>query len=256
MTLLAVERIKLFTTRSPWWCALITLVVTIGFSALVVGNSNDGEFAATVASTQFGYGFGMAVIMVLAALSVTTEYRFSTIRTTFQAVPHRASALLAKTTVVALLALVIGEVSAFGSWALGTLLKPNADLALNSAADWTNVAGVGAIYALAAVIAVAVGILIRHSAGAIALLMIYALAVESLVRLIPGIGDDIYRWMPFNMAEKFLTGDGATNPGRNSGAGAPLSTATLSQGWALAYFAAFALVLLATAIGVARRRDA
>ena len=29
MTLLAVERIKLFTTRSPWWCALLTLVLTI-----------------------------------------------------------------------------------------------------------------------------------------------------------------------------------------------------------------------------------
>src|SRR4051794_8177113 len=108
MTLLAVERIKLFTTRSPWWCALITLVLTIGFAALVVGNSNDQEIPATVASTQFGYAFGMAVIMVLAALAVTTEYRFGTIRTTFQAVPHRTSALLAKTTVVALLALLIG----------------------------------------------------------------------------------------------------------------------------------------------------
>jgi ABC-2 type transport system permease protein len=48
MTLLAVERIKLFTTRSPWWCALITLVLTIGFAGLVVGNSNEGEFSATV----------------------------------------------------------------------------------------------------------------------------------------------------------------------------------------------------------------
>jgi ABC-2 type transport system permease protein len=256
MTLLAVERIKLFTTRSPWWCALITLAVTIGFAALIVGNSDDQEFAATVATTQFGYNFGMAVIMVLAALSVTTEYRFSTIRTTFQAVPHRGAALLAKTTVVALLALVIGEISAFGSWGVGTLLKPTADLALNSTADWINVAGVGVIYAFAAVIAVAVGILLRHSAGAIALLLIYALAVESLIQLIPSIGDDIYKWMPFNAAEKFLTGDGASNMGRNPGAGAPLSTSPLSPGWALAYFAGIALVTLAVAIGVAKKRDA
>lgn len=256
MTLLAVERIKLFTTRSPWWCALVALVLTIGFSALVVGNSNDPDIPPTVASTQFGYSFGMAVVMVLAALAVTTEYRFGTIRTTFQAIPHRASALVAKTTVVAVLALIIGEVSAFGSWGMGKLLKPSADLALNSSADWINVAGVGAIYALAAVIAVAVGILIRHSAGAIALLLIYALAVESLVRLIPSIGEDIYKWMPFNVAEKFLTGEGASNMGRNASAGAPLSTATLSQGWSLAYFAAFAVVLLIIAIASARRRDA
>ncbi|GHF57448.1 ABC-2 type transport system permease protein [Amycolatopsis bartoniae] len=256
MTLLAVERIKLFTTRSPWWCALIALVVTIGFSALVVGNANDNTFPATVSSTQFGYSFGMAVIMVLAALSVTTEYRFGTIRTTFQAVPHRASALLAKTTVVAVLALVVGELSAFGSWALANVLKPHADLALNSGADWINVAGVGVLYAVAAVIAIAVGILLRHSAGAIALLLIYMLAVENLIRLIPSIGDDIYKWMPFNVAEKFLTGSGATNAGRDAAAGAPLSTSPLDQGWALLYFAGIAAVLLAIAISVAKRRDA
>jgi len=257
MTLLAVERIKLFTTRSPWWCALITLVLTIGFAALIVGNANEAEgVPATVASTQFGYSFGMAVIMVLAALSVTTEYRFGTIRTTFQAVPNRTAALLAKTGVVAALALVIGELSAFGSLGVGMLLKPNADLALNSSADWINVAGVGVIYALAAVIAVAVGTLIRHSAGAIALLMIYALAVESLIRLIPSIGEDIYKWLPFNVADKFITGNGASNMGRSAGEGAPMSTAVLGQGWALAYFAGFALVLLVLAISTAKKRDA
>lgn len=255
MTLLAVERIKLFTTRSPWWCSLITLVLTIGFAALIVGNSGD-VVPATVASTQFGYSFGMAVIMVLAALSVTTEYRFGTMRTTFQAVPHRGSALIAKTTVVALLSFVVGEISAFGSLGVGMLLKPNADLALNSGADWINVAGVGVIYALAAVIAVAVGILLRHSAGAIALLLIYALAVESLIRLIPTIGAKIYEWMPFNVADKFLTGNGASNTGRAAGDGAPMSTAVLGQGWALLYFAGVALVLLTIAITVAKRRDA
>lgn len=255
MTLLAVERIKLFTTRSPWWCALITLVITIGFTALLVGNA-DPAFPATVASTQFGYSFGLAVIMVLAALAVTTEYRFGTIRTTFQAVPHRGSVLLAKTTVVAILALVIGEIAAFGSWALSTVLKPEFDLTLNTTAEWINVAGVGPIYALAAVVAVAVGLLVRHSAGAISLLLIYNLAVENLVRLIPGVGEDIYDWLPFNTANKFLTGDGASNAGRNADAGAQLSTSTLSPGWALAYFAGFALTLLAIAIGTTKKRDA
>lgn len=256
MTLLAVERIKLFTTRSPWWCALVALALTIGFASLMMGTSNNTEFTPTVSATQFGYSFGMAVVMVLAALSVTTEYRFSTVRTTFQAVPNRVAALTAKAVVVATLALVIGELSAFGSWGVSRLIKPNADLALNSTADWINVAGVGVVYALAALIAVAVGILVRHSAGAIALLMIYSLAVEGLIRLIPNVGPNIYKWLPFNVAEKFLTGDGVSNFGRNAQAGPPLSTAVLSQGWALAYFAGIALVLLAVAIGVARKRDA
>lgn len=255
MTLLAVERIKLFTTRSPWWCAVIALALTIGFTALVVGNSG-AEAPATVASTQFAHSFGMAVIMVLAALAVTTEYRFGTIRTTFQAVPNRVAALVAKTAVVATLALVVGELSAFGSWGVGKLLKPTADLALKNSADWINVAGVGLLYALAAVIAVAVGILIRHSAGAIALLLIYMLAVENLVQLIPTVGPKIFKWMPFNVADKFLTGDGLSNAGRAAREGAPLSTSALGQWWALAYFAAIAIALLIGALAVAKRRDA
>lgn len=249
MTLLAVERIKLFSTRSPWWCALIALVVTVGLAALITG-AGDGEFVS-VASTQFGYNFGIAVIMVLAALAVTTEYRFNTIKTTFQAVPNRAAVLSAKAVVVAVLALVIGELSAFGSLGVAKLLKPDSDLALNTADKWINVAGIGPVYALAAILAVGVGILIRHSAGAIAALMIYTLAVESLVQLIPNIGPKIYEWMPFNVVNKFVTagaGDNMTGP--------PPSTSPLSPGWALAYFAAFALVVLGIGITVAKKRDA
>ncbi|MBK1784646.1 ABC transporter permease [Prauserella cavernicola] len=255
MTLLAVERIKLLSTRSPWWCAIVALVVTTGFTALIVGNASE-DFPATVATTQFGYNFGLAVIMVLAALAITTEYRFGTIRTTFQAVPNRGAALVAKTTVIGLLALVIGEITAFACYGISLLLQPEADLALNSTADWINVAGVGVLYGLAAVIAVAVGILVRHSAGAISLLMIYSLAVEGLVQLIPNIGDDIYKWLPFNVANKFLMGDGTSNGSRAADAGMPLSTSPLSPGWALAYFAAFAAVLLAAAVVTAKKRDA
>ncbi|MFD6072728.1 ABC transporter permease [Amycolatopsis lurida] len=243
MTLLAVERIKLFTTRSPWWCALAALAVVIGFAAIISGAAPEGELT-DVSLTQFGYGFGMAVIMVLAALSVTTEYRFSTIRTTFQAVPNRTAALLAKTGVVAALSLVVGEVAAFGAWGLASVMRPE-DLALNTAAEWTSVAGVGVVFALASVIAIAVGILIRHSAGAISLVLIYALAVENLIQLIPKIGKDIYDWMPFHVADRFLTGSGPA-----------AAEAPLSQAGSLAYFAGFALVLLAISLVVANKRDA
>ncbi|WP_034267958.1 ABC transporter permease [Haloechinothrix halophila] len=253
MTLLAVERIKLFTTRSPWWCAAVTLAIVIGFAALMAGTAENDTWIS-VGSSQFGYGFGLAVIMVLAALSITTEYRFGTIKSTFLAVPNRPAALLAKTGVVALLALVIGELAAFGALGVSALMAPSADLALNSAADWKQVAGVGIVYALTAVMGVAVGALIRHSAGAISALLIYAVVVEPLVPLIPQFGDDIYKWLPFNVVEKFLSGSGEALGGGQ--AGPPLSTSTLSPAMALTYFAGVAAVLLTTAILVVRKRDA
>ncbi|WP_116199483.1 ABC transporter permease [Amycolatopsis circi] len=248
MTLLAVERIKLFTTRSPWWCALIAIALTVGFAALMATALPSGE-SISVANTQAGHQFGIAVIMVLAALSVTTEYRFGTMRTTFQAVPHRGSVLVAKATVVALLSFVIGEIAAFGAWGLGYVIRPSDSVALQTSADWINVAGVGVVFAFAAVIAVAVGTLIRHSAGALSLLLIYVLAVESLVQLIPTVGPKIHQWMPFNVAERFLGGSASSR-------GPGLPDAVLSQWGSLAYFAGVAVVLLAIAIGVAKKRDA
>ncbi|MET0237126.1 MAG: ABC transporter permease [Kibdelosporangium sp.] len=240
MTLLAAERIKLFSTRSPWWCFAAAIALTVGFGGLVTANPGP-EGIVTVEVTQVGYGFGLAVILVMAALSVTTEYRFNTIKTTFQAVPGRTSALLAKTAVVALTSAVVGLVAAFGSLGIGKLLQPSADLALDSQADWRAVAGVGLVFAITAVIAIGVGVLIRQTAGAVALLLAYVLMVEELVLLIPNVGDDIQKWLPFQLAGRFL-GDG-NGPGVNPWA-------------ALGVFAAFAAVLLTIAVVTARKRDA
>ncbi|SHE60286.1 hypothetical protein [Streptoalloteichus hindustanus] len=250
MSLLAVERIKLLSTRSPWWCALVALALTTGFAALVSATLSDAS-GLTVALTQTGSNFGLMVVMVMAALAITTEYRFGTIRSTFQAVPNRSLVLLTKTTVVALLAGVIGELAAFGSWGVAKLVQPASDLGLDSAAEWRQVAGTGLIYALAAVVAVAVGTLVRHSAGAITLVLIWSLLVEKMVMLIPKVGGDIYRWMPFNMAGHFQSsGLSSGGDGTNPAGDMPLGP------WAsLGYFAAFAAVVMTVALVVTHRRD-
>jgi ABC-2 type transport system permease protein len=61
--------------------------------------------------------------------------------------------------------------------------------------------------------------------------------------------------MPFNVANKFHFGTGWVQrwQGRRRHM---LSNSPLSQGWATAYFAGFALVMLAIAIGMATKRDA
>ena len=253
MTLLAVERIKLFTTRSPLWCTLAALAVTIGFAALLAGV--DTENLPTIASTQFGMNFGLMVIMVMATLAITTEYRFGTIRATFQAVPNRSATLLAKTTVVALFSGIVGLLAAFGAVGISKLIQSGADLSINTPFEWRATAGVGLVYALSAIIAVSVGILIRHSAGAVSLTLIYVLLVESLVALIPKVGDDIQHWMPFYVVNNFLTGDpDITNRPINQGP--PLSDVSLSPWMSLAYFAGFAVVMMIIALFTASKRDA
>ncbi len=251
MTLLAVERIKLSSTRSPWWCALIALGVTTGLTALFVANSEPA--AVNPASTQFAFNLGMIIIMVMAALSITTEYRFGTIRTTFQAVPNRTAALLAKATVVGVVAAVVGEITAFASYGLARLMKPAADLGLDNSAEWRQVAGIGLLYGLAAVLAFSVGVLVRQTAAAISILLVYVLLVENLVSLIPNIGPDIQKWMPFTAVNQFAT---AGMPAPVEGQGPPVLDVPYGPWQALAYFAGIVLAFLVTALVVANRRDA
>jgi ABC-2 type transport system permease protein len=108
----------------------------------------------------------------------------------------------------------------------------------------------GLVYAITAVIAVGVGILIRQTAGAVAILLIYSLLVENLVVLIPKIGQTIQKWMPFTEANNFLVA-GTPNVARRGLEGMPLSA------WgSLAYFAGIAAVIMIIALFTANRRDA
>ncbi|GLZ33115.1 ABC transporter permease [Lentzea sp. NBRC 105346] len=248
MTLLAVERIKLFSTRSPWWCAALALVITTGIAALIAANTS-AEFPLTVGLTQAFYSFGMYVVLVMAALAVTTEYRFGTIKATFLAVPNRVSALVAKTAVVAVMAGLIGEAVAFGQWGISKLIKPNADIAINSAVEWRNVAGVGLVFLVGSILALAVGILVRHTAAAVSILLVWALIVEQLIGIIPKIGEKIQRWMPFVNGNHFLTAGGPElQPD-------PIKYPFGAWG-SLGYFAAVSVGLLIVALVVAKRRDA
>ncbi|MGW6278924.1 hypothetical protein [Kribbella sp. NPDC055071] len=249
MSVITVERIKLFSTRSPWWCMIVAAVLTLGLAALAAGFTKDG---VTIGLTQGGAQLSQMVMMVMAALAVTTEYRFGTIRTSFQAVPQRASLLLGKTAVVAGLSAVVGLVASFGAWGIGNIFADGADLSINTGAEWRLLAGQGLVFALSAVIAVAVGILIRQSAGAIAILILWPLLVENLFNLIPKVGDDMSRWSPFQNAASFL------NQGQDFGSNGPGADAQYALGpwWALLYFAGWAAVLLAIALFSASKRDA
>lgn len=248
MTLLRVERIKLFSTRAPWWCTGIAVAASLGFAALFVGLAGD-QIDLTVSSSQIGSSFGRVVILVLAVIAAAGEYNWGTIRTTFQAVPKRFPALLAKAAVVSVWCALLGLVIGFASWGLALLLRPGADLALNSAADWRAVAGQGVVYLMSASAGVGLGLLLRSTAMALGVALVWTQLVEGLVVLIPGIGTELYQWMPFFAADQFI---GAEFARSTLGLG-DMPMSPLAYG---GYFAAICLALLAAGILAATRKDA
>ena len=65
--------------------------------------------------------------------------------------------------------------------------------------------GYGAMFAIAGVIAVSVGTIVRQSAGAIAILLLWPLLLESLFTLIPTVGEKVGPWLPFTASDKWVS---------------------------------------------------
>ena len=202
--LLAAERIKLTSTPSTWWCGGLAVVLVVGVmglaAAIVPGLGRVSESVSYLA--RLGY----PPVLASAALTVTGEHRYGTLRTTFVAVPRRAIVLLAKTAVVAVVSGVLGLVAAFGAWAVALLVAPGADAALNTPADWRAVAGVGLAYAVVAVIGVGIGLLVRHGAGAVTLLLCWLLG-EVVAGASTTTSEYLSPWLPFTVLNRFTSAD-------------------------------------------------
>ncbi|AUS33251.1 ABC transporter permease [Rhodococcus sp. 1.20] len=252
MAVLSAERIKITTTKSPLWCTIIIIVLGLGL-ATVFGLSAksslsgpNGAMMPTVSGALSGVtGFGVLVLMIMAALAITSEYRFGTIRTTFQAVPNRASVLIAKAGLIGGFGAVLTLVLSFGAFALTKATAGDAGrfLTLSGDENWRVVYGTPIYAFFCVVLAVGVGALLRQSAGAIALLLLWPLLIENLFNLFGSIGEKIMPFLPFMNANNFLGSGGSVD---------------FHWGpWgSLIYFALFVLVVFGLSIVVVNRRDA
>ncbi|UYP18298.1 ABC transporter permease [Rhodococcus sp. Z13] len=252
---LRAERIKLTSVQSPLWCTVIIVALGLGLAAILgsvsrtsVGMDDEmGVFYPTVDTAISGVtGFGVLVLMILAALSVTSEYRFGIIRTTFQATPNRALLLTMKALLIGVFGAVLTFAVALGAFFVAKALAgPDAgrELVLDGGDSWRAIYGT-AIYAfLCVVLAVGVGTLLRQSAGTIALLMLWPLLIESLFALFGSVGAKIQPFLPFANANHFLGQE-------------PSVDFHWGPWGSLLYFAVFSVVVFAISIVVVKERDA
>lgn len=257
MGVLAAERIKFTSTRSPWWCTAIIALLGLGlpvlFAAIIRSASktqgdNLPTADATLAMAGIS-GFGVMVLMIMAALTVTSEYRFGIVKTTFQAIPNRSVVLGVKALLVgafgAVLTLVLGLLAfVLAKGILGS--EHGATMVLSGSAAWRTMLGVPLYAFLCSVLAVAVGALLRQSAAAIALLILWPLLIESLLGAFGSFGRNVQPFLPFANASRFFSTDASS------------SAANWHWGpWGgLVYFTAFVVVAFVAALVVVNRRDA
>lgn len=199
------ERIKLMSLRSPLWAAAAAAVLSFGLAALQASVAYDYQ-SLTIPAVALGVAvFGVPVLMVVAAMTLTGEYRSGLIATTYLATPDRTLVVCAKAVVAAVFSALCAVVMVVGSVLVArSVAATGAGEGLTPTAT-TGFAGAMALYAaLAAVLGVGVAALLRHTAGAVTVLLLWPLLVEPLLANLPGRRWDIGPYLPFANVFRFL----------------------------------------------------
>ncbi|MFE3191142.1 ABC transporter permease [Nocardia sp. NPDC059240] len=272
MGVLAAERIKLTSTKSPVWCTVLLVVFALGVAALfsLVLNVSwnayqdqlaqgkmtpaDAPYAENMVAglgitglAQLVPGFGYLMVMILAALAVTSEYRFGTIKTTFLATPNRTSVLLAKAGAIGVAMALLSAVLTFlGFFIFKGITNHDAGSHLSlSSGDLRVFYAVPIFILLVVFLSVGVGALVRQSAGALSILIVWPVVIEPMVGAFGKVGHQIQVLLPFQNAGLFLGTVDAKSSYWHWGP------------WGgLIYFAIFSLIVFGAALFVVNKRDA
>src|SRR5580698_6226944 len=194
------EWTKLVSLRSTRW----TLLVTVAGALLVTFLSTHGAlhhsrgwYAGFDPTNQSlaGLAIGSLTLGILGVLAMSGEYGSGTIRSSLAAMPRRGALLTAKVVLVGLGTLVIGEALSFIVFFEGqAVLSGGAPTAsLGQPGVIRAVALSGAFLALFALLGLAIGTVIRHTAGAIA---VFAGCTLLASILLSSISESVARFAP------------------------------------------------------------
>jgi hypothetical protein len=243
--LLRSEWAKIRTVRSTYWSLIIAVAAMIGLGAIVCA-VQSGPYNATfdpVSISLAGVLLAQLAIGVLGVLFITSEYSTGMIRSTFAAAPQRRSVIAAKAVVFGAVAFAVGTVASFVTFFVGQAILSTQGVSLGAPGALRSVIGAGMYLGLFAIFAVALGTIIRSTAGAIAALFGLILILPGLAAALPtSIRDSVDKFLPGNAGQAIFD--------------TIKDTSTLSPWIGLAVFALYVAVALAISMVLVRRRDA
>jgi hypothetical protein len=152
---------------------------------------------ATITQTLTGTFAGLIVVIVLATLFITAEYRRGLIRLTLAATPRRGRVLVAKAIVIGAVTFVGGLIAAAIAVPLGKkILKDNGNFVLpvSTFTEIRVIVGTAALLAVSAVLALGIAATMRRSASAVTAVIV-AIVLPYLVALAPVLPVGVSQWM-------------------------------------------------------------
>jgi ABC-2 type transport system permease protein len=106
--------------------------------------------------------------------------------------------LISKAAVFAAVVFVVGEVAAVAAFAVGApILHSKAPVSVGDPGVLQAIFGAGVYGAVLGVVSIAIGAIVRHTAGGITGIIAFVLVLAPLSQLIPGtIGDYVFAYLP------------------------------------------------------------
>ncbi|WP_433893115.1 ABC transporter permease [Streptomyces sp. CA-111067] len=248
------EWIKLRSLRSTFYTLLTAVVMMIGFGLLfcavnahnwpTMSAHDRADFEPALTSVR-GYIVAQLAVGVLGVLVVSGEYATGMIRATLAAVPLRLPVLWAKAGLYMAVVWTLMTASALIAFFSGqSLLSPkHIDTTLGEPGVLRVVLGTGLYLTLVGLLGVAIGALIRNTAGGIATVFGILMVLPALAETLPASwADHVNQWLPSNAGQSVLSLHHQAH--------------TLAPWTGLAVFCLYALLALAGAAVALRRRDA
>jgi ABC-type transport system involved in multi-copper enzyme maturation permease subunit len=197
--LLRSEWTKFKTLRSTWWSLGIMIAVSLGVAIAItlsftssyntLSADNKAQFQDDTIGLllQPGSTFGQLAITVLGVLLISAEYSTGMIRSTVLAAPRRTPVLAAKAVVLGAVVFVLAELIGWTNFLVGSaIVKKHATVTLSTPGTLRALLGFGLVMTMTALMALALGALLRHTAAAISVALGLNLVVPGLLGLIPG----------------------------------------------------------------------
>jgi len=238
-----------------------TVTGTGDIAPIPEGHGGGADSALTVNEYLVGTFAGLIALGVVGALFITAEYRRNLIRVTFAASPRRGRVLAAKAVVIAAVSFVAGVAGGALAVLIGGAITHSRgyyEFPVSGATEVKVIIGTGLFAAVAAVLSLAVGAIVRRGAAAVAIVILAVavpifLAVSAALPL--GAADWVLRVTP---AAGIALQQAYTQYDQVSGViYSPLSGYYPLSWWAgLLVMGAWAAAALAGAAYLMRRRDA
>jgi hypothetical protein len=262
------EWTKIRSVRSTVWTlgVMFVLVIGIGFLTAFALSGTDFVGMPLLAPGLFGLMLGQICVITLGVLVVTSEYGTGMIRTTMTACPKRGRVLIAKSLIFFLLAFVMTTVACSVTALINSVMLSgqkvpsyvskvdafkgsieNGELVASDSQWLGATVGAGLYVALLGLLALAVGALLRHSAGAITTML--GLVLLPLVMALFMLGETLEKAREVLMEYSPLNGLASLYR-------IPMSEDQSATGWPLlGILAAVTAAALIAAYAMLNRRD-